>query len=802
MGIIVKANPHAHPGKLADYLLEAKKGERTELYEIFGFAADNAHEALMSAELLRADTKAETALFHLYVRTEGDEHLSKEQLVDCIMQEKERLGFGGQPHVISFHIDEQTGHLHPHMAVSRMAAHEDGRFFAIDPGLYKNKCLELAAELEIQYGLKQLDRTPDPDHKTLAADNREYRQGQERGIDTREVRETIRECLDRTLDGNSFMAAIEENGLLLSKGRRDWVVIDQEGGPHGLNKKLTGLTAQELRERFADIDREQLPSVEQAKEMQAERRQLETERALDKAAERQAPEPAAPMFDRDAAEREWMEKLADAAIAYDQNRQHSAGPEAVREFAGARTQDERPLGRDAGETRLAYSLSDSANGFIEALEERGIRLSRVSSRDVENNEREREGYRQYADAHPDEAKAYGIKEPPRLREGDLVAVSLYKDEPRLCFLNERTTGDRPEEVRKFLGTLQEANLPDIAGAAHDLREAREKEAERVAEPPLGKTAGEIRLAYSLSRSPEEFLEGLEARDLKVARVHLRDVHQNNYEFEAAEQFGLRRPAALELGEIVVVNRYGSVSFLNERTTGDSRDEIAKYLSTLDNRELPSVYEARQEHHQSREIVHDPALDGKYIYELREMRAELKQTRDDVREQLRNEELLSSQRVELEQRQAETGMRLADVRMTIREMCAENPMLARDEFASFRSNEGQEFGESAPRGMARTVLSAGKDMADFASSMVDIGLKLFDAAVDFFITPSLPTPELIHARREAREAKAEQAELKASRNEDDARQRAIEDTLRQMKEAQEQYRRQRDNEPGRERERER
>lgn len=43
------------------------------------------------------------------------------------------------------------------------------------------------------------------------------------------------------------------------------------GGQHALNKKLAGLTLAAMRERMSDLDRSELPSVEQAKELQAER---------------------------------------------------------------------------------------------------------------------------------------------------------------------------------------------------------------------------------------------------------------------------------------------------------------------------------------------------------------------------------------------------------------------------------------------------------------------------------------------------------------------------------------------------
>src|SRR5271168_3930529 len=47
--------------------------------------------------------------------------------------------------------------------------------------------------------------------------------------------------------------------------RRDsFVAVDPAGGHHSPNKKLTGLTLAEIRQRLGDLDRTQLPSVDQA----------------------------------------------------------------------------------------------------------------------------------------------------------------------------------------------------------------------------------------------------------------------------------------------------------------------------------------------------------------------------------------------------------------------------------------------------------------------------------------------------------------------------------------------------------
>ena len=183
--------------------------------------------------------------------------------------------------------------------------------------------------------------------------------------------------MEKSDGGKAFKAAIEAKGLMLSNGdQRDcFVVIDQAGGQHALNKKLTGLTLAEIRERLADLDRQQLPSVEQAQAMQrarqAEREHpqpdrgrydklRETERDVQReqfkgryddlrAAEpppevtrefasgaHRAAETAAPNYDRDQANAAWEAKLAEAAIhAAAQKGRRRPEPDAGRETRGA-----------------------------------------------------------------------------------------------------------------------------------------------------------------------------------------------------------------------------------------------------------------------------------------------------------------------------------------------------------------------------------------------------------------------------------------------------------------------------------
>ena len=77
-----------------------------------------------------------------------------------------------------------------------------------------------------------------------------------------DVRRKIRECWERSDSGHGYAAALAGEGLTLAQGkRRDFMVIDREGGIHALGKRILGSTASEVRARCVDLDRESLPTV-------------------------------------------------------------------------------------------------------------------------------------------------------------------------------------------------------------------------------------------------------------------------------------------------------------------------------------------------------------------------------------------------------------------------------------------------------------------------------------------------------------------------------------------------------------
>ena len=76
------------------------------------------------------------------------ETLTDEQWRQVADREEQRLGFTSQPRACPFHIDQESGEKHMHIAWSRIARTEDGNLYAIDPGLYKNKLMGVRREYE------------------------------------------------------------------------------------------------------------------------------------------------------------------------------------------------------------------------------------------------------------------------------------------------------------------------------------------------------------------------------------------------------------------------------------------------------------------------------------------------------------------------------------------------------------------------------------------------------------------------------------------------------------------------------
>jgi hypothetical protein len=336
---------------------------------------------------------------------------------------------------------------------------------------YKHKCTDVARELEKEFGLRQLSN----DRKKGKLSHDEERQALRHGKSPEEIKEELRTCWQLADNGKSFNAVLDDCGYVLAKGdRRDFVIVGQEGEVYSV-ARVTGAKVAQVRHRLADLDRESLPGVEEARTIQ-----------LDRATTRDA--------------LKWEDELAKAAIEKAHREEQAEKQRQAHEREISITSD---LSKTAGEIRLAYGLSDSGQGFANALEDRGLILASVTAEDAQRSELSQKAAKAINSEHM----------PPLLKEGELVVVNGYGSVYRL---NQRTTGDNKADLERYLSTVDRSQLLNVADAQAVMREAQDN---RLGEWELKKNQ------YAAHRGAKLYDRADMVSTQRDAMRHLKDAHR-------------------------------------------------------------------------------------------------------------------------------------------------------------------------------------------------------------------------------------------------------------------------------------
>lgn len=221
------------------------------------------------------------------------------------------------------------------------------------------------------------------------------------------------------------------------------------------------------------------------------------------------------------------------------------------------------LNQTQAEIRLCFGLTSSGQAFVEALEAKGHILARTEAPDV---------------------------------QGNLVVVNQWG---HVYGLTERTTGFDRASIAGKLATVDRAALlhvQDAKAVMRDMQEEREKDRAFQNSVDLSQTQADIRLSFGLTKSGQSFVEALESKGLILAKATAQDADMARviaglkaHEKDAPDW---QKRAAFKAGDLVVVNQWGHVYALTERTTGHSRDDIAARCATVNQDELLSVEDAK------------------------------------------------------------------------------------------------------------------------------------------------------------------------------------------------------------------
>lgn len=291
--MVIKGSARGSPGQLAAHLKRTDTNEKMRVIEQRGVAAEDLTGALREMDAIGAALRTDRTLYHASINTRADERMTPAQWMAAIDRLEERLGFTGQPRVVVEHAKEGREHVHVVWARTDL---EHMRAIRVDHNYRTHE--EVARELEREFGHARVQgahaERDGQERPARTPSHAEMQQAERNGLRPAEAKAEITEIWRRTDSGPAFAAALDEAGWILAKGdRRDFVVIDSAGEVHSLTRRVDGVKAADIRARMADVDRESLPRVSEAREMQ-EARQVERDASVNAELDPPTPETAPP----------------------------------------------------------------------------------------------------------------------------------------------------------------------------------------------------------------------------------------------------------------------------------------------------------------------------------------------------------------------------------------------------------------------------------------------------------------------------------------------------------------------------
>ena len=287
--VILVGNQRGGAGDLARHLMKSEN-ERVVVHDIRGFLANDLMGAFKESEAVAKGTRCKQHLYSLSLNPPGEADVTQEMLTDAVERAEKSLGLTGQPRAIVFHT--KHGRMHGHAVWCRI---DTDHMRAIEMSFDYPKLQALGRDLFREHdwvmppGFIRHDER-NPLNYTLA----EWQQAKRAGRDPKQLKAVIQDCWLTSDSKASFVAALKDNGFVLTRGdKRGAVAVDHTGEAFPVARAV-GITSKLLKERLGDLN--DLPSREEGrkqialsvsahlKELQDDQRHIAQER-LDQAAE-------------------------------------------------------------------------------------------------------------------------------------------------------------------------------------------------------------------------------------------------------------------------------------------------------------------------------------------------------------------------------------------------------------------------------------------------------------------------------------------------------------------------------------
>lgn len=453
--MIIKGGSVGSVAYWSKHLMRDDTNTRAELKDVRGLLADDVGAALRQMEAVASGSRSQgDFMYQANINPRDHERLTDEQWQQAVDTLEKNLGLEGHQRIVVEH--EKEDRVHRHVVWNRVDA-DTMRIADMSWNYYTHE--RTSRELEERFDLartKSLHGEHRPDGRPERAPEMWEERAKERGgIDRDAMKAELTELWRATDSGKAFQSAIEEQGYMLARGdRRNFVVMDQAGTAHSLARRLDGVTTAQVSRRMADIDRDSLPSVVEAR------------------ARQKAHDPN--HYGRDAAGQVWEDRLNAVGIEKGGQQERAEQRAAWVTAKTAERQAQQPLTKIEKEVLSAQQNTAARPWALEVdLRNRGIIIARVDAEGREKMEADRRAAFQ-------EDKTRHV---PRVQDGELVAVNRFGDVHRL---NPQKLDLKAIEANLTRGAK---DIPGLGAAKERIDEDRaaawkeraDKEARRIAE---------------------------------------------------------------------------------------------------------------------------------------------------------------------------------------------------------------------------------------------------------------------------------------------------------------------------------
>lgn len=263
--VVINGASRRDVGFWVKHLENDEKNDRAELREVRGLAADNLADALREMQDDARDTRCKNFMYQANFNPCAHERLTEEQWERAFEIFEQHRGIpAGQPRVVYEH--EKEGRTHRHVIWSRIIL-EDQRAWpdALDAKICHAAAREIERELGLERTVSPLDKDREGPRPPRAPKSYEMFRGLRSEIDPREVAAEITAIFRESTNAADFVNGLRLHGYELVQGDRAFCILDRAGNVHSLARRIEGINTKDLRAFMHGIDRDSLPTVDQAK---------------------------------------------------------------------------------------------------------------------------------------------------------------------------------------------------------------------------------------------------------------------------------------------------------------------------------------------------------------------------------------------------------------------------------------------------------------------------------------------------------------------------------------------------------